>query len=142
MTASKIIDEIQNWFCKVGSAEFELPDGHFGRPYDCFFCLKSIYMEENKLFIELLNDLAVNTEFESPILFTFQGSTQIRFNDNCMEIYDFQSLVFQRQDTISPYSERLDGKKITQPETYIDEYDEGVVRFIPYKDPINPKFRL
>ena len=140
MTHTKMIGDIKNWFQKMKSVDIILPTGHFGRPHDCFFCLKSIYAEDNKIFIELVNDLTVNTDLESPLLFVFQGFMQIQFIDNCLEIYNFQSLLVQTHSGTLPYGERLDGKKI-QPETHIKEYDEGMVRFIPYESPFNPNYR-
>ena len=136
---AKITDEIRSWFQQVKKVEYQLPDGTLsGKPGDVRFGLVNIYAENERLFIELLNDFNISASLTE--LFIFQGFTQIRFIDNCLDIYGFESLMVKWRTEISPGSKRFDGK-IDQPETHLDEYDEGTVRFVPYGF-LNPVFRF
>jgi len=151
MTKKNMITEIQNWFQATVSVEFELPDGHYGRPHDGGYSLKSIHAEEDKLFVEVAAEFAIDIEgqkmFGTSIMFIFQGSPQVRVVDvspdayqshlfhpiyRCLEIYNFQFLALHRKRIPHPYSTRFDGKKPEIEECRF-EYDEGIVRFISDK---------
>jgi hypothetical protein len=118
MLTTDSINEIKNWFNKNGKMEFDLPDGHFGRPGDSFDALDYINIEENDLVIILNTIESFRSISDASRKFIFRGKSRYQFVDNCLEISDFELLVFEWQEAEEPIY-------------HTETYDYGTVRFIP-----------
>jgi hypothetical protein len=103
-------NKIKQWFEKNDTVEFDLPDGHFGRPADGGDTVIKIGIE-GKFFIVILNTQDIRKFF-------FHGDINYEIVNGCLEISNFDSLVFEWQ----PAEETIFNTKL---------YESGMVRFIP-----------
>jgi hypothetical protein len=112
------LNEIRQWFNKNGKVEFDLPDDHFGRPGDSFDALDYINIEDNDLVI-ILNTIETFRSISDALRkFIFHGEILYRFIDDCLEIDNFDLLVFEWQEAEEPIY-------------HTETYNYGTVRFIP-----------
>jgi hypothetical protein len=106
------LNEIKQWFRENDTVEFELPDGYLGRPFDNIYIFDSIGIDNVK------NILIIKFNINEIKIFTLYGEISYKFIDGCLEISNFDSLVFEWE-------------KIGKTEIGSKKYDFGIVRFIP-----------
>ena len=87
MKKKYIITEIEEWNRKFPRFGIELPNGWFGRPYDNIHFLTYIIERDNKIIIEV----------DEQLYLLFTKPVTVNLNESTLILSDWQQFTFDRQ---------------------------------------------